>query len=111
MPECEYVDYTCVSFEKFYGPQFKFDGSNFDTEKTIIVHIDEDTQAKLLMVVKKRTDQNMNTEFWHIEIETLPYFENRVDPVITTFLHGLRILTTRKINTVLMNISKNTQIV
>ena len=89
MPECEYVDYTCVSFEKFYGPQFKFDGSNFDTEKTIIVHIDEDTQAKLLMVVKKRTDQNMNTEFWHIEIETLPYFENRVDPVITTFLHGM----------------------
>ena len=89
MPECEYVDYTCVNFEKFYGPQFRFDGSNFDTEKTIIVHIDEDTQAKLLMVIKKRIDQNINTEFWHIEIETLPYFENRVDPVITTFLHGM----------------------
>lgn len=28
-------------------------------------------------------------DFWHIEIETLPYYENRMCPVITTFLHGM----------------------
>lgn len=28
MPAAEYYDYTGVAFEKFYGPQFRFDGSN-----------------------------------------------------------------------------------
>ena len=28
-------------------------------------------------------------EFWHIEIETLPYFGICTQPVITTFLHGM----------------------
>lgn len=89
VPECDYFDYTGVEFAKFYGPQFEFDGRNLEADKTIIVHIDETTQDKLLMVIKKRIDQNTNVDFWHIEIETLPYYENRMCPVITTFLHGM----------------------
>lgn len=89
MPEQDYFDYASDSFARFYGPRFNFDGTNLDTKKTIIVHIDESTQAKLLMVIKKCIDQNTNTDFWHIEIETLPYYEKRTYPVITTFLHGM----------------------
>ena len=89
MPEQNYFDYSSTSFALFYGPKFNFDGTNFDAKKTIIVHIDESTQAKLLMVIKKQIDQNTNTEFWHIEIETLPYREICTHSVITTFLHGM----------------------
>lgn len=87
VPECDYFDYTGAEFAKFYGPQFEFDGRNLEADKTIIVHIDETTQDKLLMVIKKRIDQNTNVDFWHIE--TLPYYESRMCPVITTFLHGM----------------------
>lgn len=52
MPEQDYFDYASDSFARFYGPRFNFDGTNLDTKKTIIVHIDESTQAKLLMVIK-----------------------------------------------------------
>lgn len=89
MPESEYYDYTGVAFEKFYGPQFKFDRSSLIGDKTVIVHIDNDTMAKLLMVIKKGNDQNTHEEFWHIEIEALPYKESCGDNVITTFLHGM----------------------
>ena len=89
MPAAEYYDYTGVAFEKFYGPQFKFNGSSLTGTKTVIVHIDSDTMAKLLMVIKKGEDQNTNEEFWHIEIEALPYKENGSGHVITTFLHGM----------------------
>lgn len=73
MSAAEYYDYTGVAFEKFYGPQFKFDGSRLTGSKTVIVHIDSDTMAKLLMVVKKVEDQNTKEEFWHIEIESSVY--------------------------------------
>ena len=53
MPEAEYRDYTGLQFEKFYGPQFKFDGSPLKDPKTIIVHINPKNMAKLLMVIKK----------------------------------------------------------
>lgn len=91
MPESEYYDYTGESFAKFRGPHFEFNGSSLGGKKTIIVHYDENTMDKLLMVIKKGTDQNTKEEFWHIEIETLPYKEsiNTYDYVITTFLHGI----------------------
>lgn len=89
MPATEFYDYTGVAFGKFYGPQFRFDGSSLNGTKTVIVHIDNDTMAKLLMVVKKSEDQNTKEEFWHIEIEALPYKESEVGHVITTFLHGM----------------------
>ena len=41
------------------------------------------------MVIKKKEDQNTKEEFWHIEIETLPYKENSDGHMITTFLHGM----------------------
>lgn len=88
MPETEYYDYTGVAFAKFYGPQFIFNRSSLEKTKTIIVHIDEKTLDKLLMVIKKCVDQQ-GDEFWHIEIETLPYKATCECSVITTFLHGM----------------------
>lgn len=87
--ECEYHDYTGVPFAKFRGPQFDFRKDNLDGKKTIIVHIDEKTADKLLMVIKQKENQNTNEEFWHIEIETLPYRDTTDGYVITTFLHGM----------------------
>jgi len=89
VPESEFYDYTGVSFAKYRGPNFDFTISNLDGPKTIIVHIDENTSDKLLMVIKQDFDQNINEAFWHIEIETLPYRETSNGYVITTFLHGM----------------------
>lgn len=89
MPEQEYQDYTGVSFAKFYGPQFRFEKSAFSAPKTIIVHIDEKTLDKLLMVVKTCVDSKTGEDFWHVEIETLPYNTAYSKNVITTFLHGM----------------------
>lgn len=44
---------------------------------------------KLLMIIKQDVDQNTGEDFWHIEIETLPYTKNNTGYVITTFLHGM----------------------
>lgn len=89
VPEAEYYDYTGVPFAKFRGPQFDFQKSTLAGKKTIIVHIDENTSDKLLMVIKQGSDQKTNEEFWHIEIETLPYRDTANGYVITTFLHGM----------------------
>lgn len=90
MPESEYRDYTADQFEKFYGPQFKFDGSTLKAPKTIIVHINPKNMAKLLMVIKKDFDQIISEPFWHIEIETLPYPKDDYEGTYTTtFLHGM----------------------
>lgn len=90
MPESEYRDYTGVQFEKFYGPQFRFDGSTLKDSKTIIVHIDPKNMAKLLMVIKKDFDQKISEPFWHIELETLAYPKDDYEgSYTTTFLHGM----------------------
>lgn len=89
VPESEYYDYTGVPFAKFRGPQFKFEKSNLAGKKTIIVHMDENTADKLLMVIKQDFDQNTKEEFWHIELETLPHKDATNGYVITTFLHGM----------------------
>ena len=89
MPASEFHDYTGVAFAKYRGPQFNFQRNHLDGEKTIVVHYDEKTLDKLLMVIKQREDQNTNEPFWHIEIETLPYMSEAGEYVITTFLHGM----------------------
>lgn len=89
MPEQECRDYSGVAFAKFYGPQFRFEGTAFRAPKTIIVHIDENTLDKLLMVVKTCVDSNTGEDFWHIEIETLPHQSTYSEIIITTFLHGM----------------------
>ena len=88
IPESEYNDFSGVPFAKFRGPQFNFDKNTLNGKKTITVHINPESQDKLLMVVKQRIEQS-GEEFWHIEIETLPYIEKSNSHVITTFLHGM----------------------
>lgn len=91
VPEEQIISYSTLNFEKFYGPQFRFNDSILDTKKTIIVHMDENTMDKLLMVIKQCKDM-FGESFWHIEIETLPYVDGQkknINHIITTFLHGM----------------------
>ncbi len=91
VPEDQVISYTTLDFEKFYGPQFNFRNSVLNAKKTIIVHIDEKTMDKLLLVIKQCQDESHET-FWHIEIEMLPYIDKqkcKTDHIITTFLHGM----------------------
>lgn len=85
------ISYSTLNFEKYYGPQFHFQDSNFENRKTAIVHIDTETCAKLLMVIKKDFDEIRQEDFLHIEIETLPYVDEKIKSkhCITTFLHGM----------------------
>ena len=91
LPEKDMITYSSLDFQKYRGPQFSFKKDYFNRNKTIIVHIDENTLNKLLMVVKKDFDTKANKEFIHVEVETLPnYGENFKDrPCITTFVHGM----------------------
>ncbi|MBQ6380953.1 MAG: hypothetical protein IJJ41_05075 [Clostridia bacterium] len=89
VPKNDFHDFTGICFEKFRGPQFCFDKSILKQYKTIIVHYDKETFDKLLFVIKKDVDKINNSEFWHIEIETLPHVRETNERVITTFLHGI----------------------
>lgn len=91
LPITQAISYSTLNFEKFYGPQFHFDGSILKKQKTIIVHIDEESCDKLLMVIKQDYDDKRREEFLHIEIETLPFVKVNKSRthVITTFLHGM----------------------
>lgn len=91
LPITQAISYSTLNFEKFYGPQFHFADSILKKQKTIIVHIDEESCDKLLMVIKQDYDVKSREEFLHIEIETLPFVNVDESPthVITTFLHGM----------------------
>lgn len=89
IPEKYYYDYTGVKFAKYRGPNFNFKKENLQGLKTITVHINEDTLNKIIVIVKVAYDEKTKEEFWHIEVETLPYLKNDVKYVYTTFLHGM----------------------
>lgn len=91
LPVDQAISYSSLNFEKFYGPQFHFKDSKFEKQKTVIVHMDNETCNKLLMVIKKDYDSKRGTSFFHVEIETLPYVNETSDYTrcITTFLHGM----------------------
>ena len=79
-----------LTFEQFRGPAFKFAEAKLEKMKNIIIRYDPETLNKLLMVIKKDYDNVLKEEFWHIELEQLPFF-NKIKhrkSVITTFIHG-----------------------
>lgn len=120
MPESEYRDYTGFQFEKFYGPQFKFDGSTLKDPKTIIVHINPKNMAKLLMVIKKDFDQIISEPFGilnrNTSVSKKVVMRVRIRPhsymeCITqkkTYLHILILL---RINMAMIYINQNIKIV
>lgn len=57
VPENQMITYSTLNSEKFRGPQFNFNNSVFKARKTIIVHIDENSMNKLLMVIKQCDDE------------------------------------------------------
>lgn len=91
LPINQAISYSTLNFEKHRGPQFHFKDSILKNPKTITIHIDENTADKLLLVVKKKVDNNSKKDFWHIELETLPYryTASKGKYCITTFLHGM----------------------
>lgn len=91
LPMNQAISYSTLNFEKYRGPQFHFKDSILKNPKTITIHIDENTADKLLLVVKKKVDNNSKKDFWHIELETLPYRDtaSKGKYCITTFLHGM----------------------
>lgn len=91
LPTEQAISYSSLNYEKYYGPQFHFNDSVLKRPKTITVHIDNDTNHKLLMVIKKDYDTLKKQPFWHVEIETLPYRNDQSSSAhcITTFLHGM----------------------
>ena len=91
LPINQAISYSTLDFERFYGPQFHFKDSVLEKQKTITVHINEQSLDKLLMVIKKDYNQERNEQFWHIEIEKLPYKEEKTSKTYckTTFLHGI----------------------
>ena len=91
LPINQAISYSTLNFEKYRGPQFHFKDSILKNPKTITIHIDENTADKLLLVVKRKGDNNSKKDFWHIELETLPYRDtaSKGKYCITTFLHGM----------------------
>lgn len=91
LPINQAISYSTLNFEKYRGPQFHFKDSILKNPKTITIHIDENTADKLLLVVKRKVDNNSKKDFWHIELETLPYRDtvSKGKYCITTFLHGV----------------------
>ena len=91
LPINQAISYSTLNLEKYRGPQFHFKDSILKNPKTITIHIDENTADKLLLVVKRKVDNNSKKDFWHIELETLPYIDeaSKGKYCITTFLHGM----------------------
>ena len=91
LPINQAISYSTLNFEKYRGPQFHFKDSILKNPKTITIYIDENTADKLLLVIKKKVDNNSKKDFWHIELETLPYRDtaSKGKYCITTFLHGM----------------------
>ena len=91
LPINQAISYSTLNFEKYRGPQFHFKDSILKNPKTITIHIDENAADKLLLVVRRKVDNNSKKDFWHIELETLPYRDtaSKGKYCITTFLHGM----------------------
>lgn len=88
-PSADAISLETIGFDRFRGIQFKFSKTILNDIKNIIVHQDIKSLDKLLMVVKKDFDTELNEEFWHVEIEELPYIEESYSKKITTtFIHG-----------------------
>lgn len=78
-----------LEFEKFRGLKFNFNNTKLENVKNIVVQGNPETLDKLLMVIKKDYDYELNEEFWHIELEELPNVYNKsMDMVIVTFIHA-----------------------
>ena len=92
VPKEQAISYSSLDFERYRGPQFRFSDSILQDKKTIIVHYNEETMDKLLMVVKKQETDDNSEPFWHIEIEVLPNVDVNTCKSkfkLTVFLHGI----------------------
>ncbi|MDT4375815.1 hypothetical protein RO787_21020 [Blautia coccoides] len=90
IPVSEFDGHERVFAVKYYGPTFSFSETDLSRVKTFIVHGNPESGNQLLMVIKKDFDSDLNLEFWHIELETLPFYQNspNIKRATTTFIHG-----------------------
>lgn len=88
VPKKEFVGYSGVPFAKCYGPNLSFSNMDLKNRKTLVVHINPETQNKLLMVIKRLNNRNGEL-IWHIEVETIPFITEESSIITTKFIHGL----------------------
>ena len=90
VPLSEFSEGNRFLAAKYYGPSFSFSETDLHRIKTFIVHGNPESGNQLLMVIKKDFDTLLNLEFWHVELETLPFYQNSTNNkrATTTFIHG-----------------------
>lgn len=90
IPISEFDGHERVFAAKYHGPTFSFSETDLSRVKTFIVHGNPESGNQLLMVIKKDFDSELSLEFWHVELETLPFYQNSPNTkrATTTFIHG-----------------------
>lgn len=90
IPISEFDGRKKIFAAKYYGPTFSFSETDLSRVKTFIVHGNPESGNQLLMVLKKDFDSDLKSEFWHIELETLPFYQDspNIKRATTTFIHG-----------------------
>lgn len=86
------VSTATVDFQKWRGITLSFDRitEQMKSGKETIVHFDPQTLHKILVYVRRRTDET-GAEFYHVNVEQLwnpEIFEGTEDVIITNYIHG-----------------------
>lgn len=75
--------------ELYRGIAFSYSATTLRNSKSISLRYDPITNNRLLMVIKKSFDHDLEQEFWHVEIEELSYIDKTSSNYVQTrFIHG-----------------------
>jgi hypothetical protein len=86
------VSTATVDFQKWRGITLNFDSitEQLKSGKETIVHFDPQTLHKILVYIKRGTDET-GAEFYHVNVEQLwnpEIFESEENVIITNYVHG-----------------------
>lgn len=86
------VSTATTDFQKWRGITLNFDNitEQIKSGKETIVHFDPQTLHKILVYIKRGTDET-GAEFYHVNVEQLwnpEIFESDEDVIITNYIHG-----------------------
>ncbi len=92
VPNSRMVSTATVDFQKWRGITLNFDNitEQIKSGKETIVHFDPQTLHKILVYVKRGSDEN-NEEFYHLNVEQLwnpDILVDAEDVIITNYIHG-----------------------
>ena len=92
VPYSRMVSTATVDFQKWRGITLHFENitEQMKSGKETIVHLDPQTLHKILVYVRRGTDET-GVEFYHVNVEQLwnpDIFEGAEDVIITNYIHG-----------------------